>query len=630
MGLGVALFLPGPIRSPQYEFGNYLYFGFIWEWFLDKMKKIKPMALPLRAKFMILFFILITVPFIFSGILTYRKYSSDVELSASMYTKKIVEQMNVTLDGYMNEMERLTTAPLYDNEVLDILKAHDLPIQRNSYQSTDEQLKMNLFISSLSFGKNEIQSILVFANDGSLFNNREEGILTHWLTDTESDAWMKDVRREDGVITIIPPHRPNYYKLLPSSDVVSIARVIRATFTNKPIGIIKIDLKPAAFEMILSTVNIGKDSKIYISDKHQNVLYPSLRDGSRSYIDQVIYENENNFIVSSVQSSKTGITVTQQIPVEELLKDAKQLTSYTVLISIISLFVAYFMAVVSADRLVKPLLHLQSKMKMVQKGSLKERAIVASQDEIGQLSQVFNLMIEEIERLVKEVFVTKLSQRQAELSVLQSQMNPHFLYNTLESINMLAIQGKNSDVSIVTTSLGRLLRYTIDKQDRPVFLQDEIQFVEAFLNIQSLRFGDLIRSRILVDSSFQQSLVPKLILQPLVENAIEHNQQHVKPLTISIKATLYGDDLVLSVHDDGVGIVPERLLLIQRSLNAMKLMTIEKQGFGSKQKGVALRNVHQRLRLLYGEEYGMEISSTVGQGTTILIRMPFHWGEYHV
>lgn len=585
-----------------------------------KRRGLKAVYMPLRSKFMVLFCLLITVPFVVSGTITYQKYASDVERNTVELTTQLVDQININLDRYVKEMERLTLMPLYDDNLMRILKNHSGPHERQNYLTTDETLKMNLFISSLSFDRTEIEAILIFTKDGSIFSNLDQSVRKHW-DDTSSD-WMDQVMAEDGGLTIVPPHHAPYY-VEPDKQVVSISRVLREPYTNTMLGIVKVDLTPRGFETMLSSVSFSKQSRLYITNEEGDIVYSSSDLGM---------EHDESFIRASAESDYTGLKVTGLIPRDDLRKDARDLTQFTLIISLAALGCAYVVAVLSSNRLIKPIAHLQSKMRQVQRGLFKERATVTSNDEIGQLTEGFNTMIGEIERLVKEVYETRLREREAELSALQSQIHPHFLYNTLEMMNMLALQGDQAALSRIVTSLGKLLRYTVDKRERQVTLQDEVRFVESYVQIQTLRLGDKLQCDIRIDPSYDYCLVPKLVLQPLVENVIEHAMgEHGVHMRLTAKVE--ADDLLLIVQDNGRGMSRERMEELERQWHAVNPVPDrsteegEYRSFGSVKKGFALRNIHQRVRLLHGEPYGLSMDRSAGQGATFIIRLPIDWGK---
>ena len=260
-------------------------------------------------------------------------------------------------------------------------------------------------------------------------------------------------------------------------------------------------------------------------------------------------------------------------------------------------------------------------MKLVQSGAFNVKAEVATQDEIGQLSISFNNMVDELNRLVREVYETQLREREAELSALQSQMNPHFLYNTLESINMLALHNDQLQISDIVTSLGKLLRYTVEKADRPVTLKDELLFVEHYMQIQSFRLKNRLHADIDIEPSFEDCLVPKLTLQPLIENVIEHAMAG-GTVTVRLTAHFLDDDLVIRVKDNGVGLTDAKMWEIERRMNEKNHWQEENNSFGQRRRGFGLRNVHQRLKLLYGDGYGLFIERHADAGACFFIRIP--------
>lgn len=568
-------------------------------------------------KFVILFCLLITIPFLIIGTITYRKYSDDVERNTTELTSQLVDQIILNLDRYIREMERLTLMPHYNEDVMQILNAHRGPYQESNYQTVDESSKMTLFISSLSFDRSEIESLLIFANDGSIFSSLDLSARKIWNPATSD--WMERVKQEDGGLTIIPPHKASYY--VTPKEVVSISRVIREPYTNETLGIVKVDLTPRSFESMLSSVRISDGSVLYISDG-TNAIYSS---------DAGVSPPDDTMMVASTESAYSGLKVTAVIPRDDLRKDARELIQFTLIVSLIALFAAYAAAVISSKRLVNPIAHLLSKMRQVQRGLFQERAVVTTNDEIGQLTEGFNTMIGEIDRLVKEVYETRLREREAELSALQSQIHPHFLYNTLEMMNMLALQGNGQQLSTITTSLGKLLRYTVDKQEQQVRLQDELRFVESYLQIQAMRLGDQLQSDIYIDSSYDYCMVPKLLLQPIVENIIEH-AMGAAPVRMSLMARVEDDDLILIIEDNGRGMSPERMKRLEAECHRQHSPKEQDEnsqgvGFGKVKKGFALRNVHQRVRLLYGEPYGLYIDHTVTVGMRFSIRLPIQWRE---
>ncbi|KRE71439.1 sensor histidine kinase [Paenibacillus sp. Soil750] len=576
----------------------------------------------LRTKFLVLFCFMITLPFLFSGYLTYQKYSANVEREAKTYSDQIVEQLSINLERYVKDIERITIAMYYDANLLQILEKHKIATVSGNYKSIEEQIKMSQLIASIIIDRTELEGVFIFALDGTLFSNLMETIKGNWEPNTS--AWMEQVKQKDGGLVILPPVAWNYYLNKPK-EALSFSRLIKDPLTNRELGYVKVDLTSKGFEKILSSVKVSKNSKLYVFNESLQPIYPFTKEAPLPSYDEIVGTSSSDIITSLRTTGYGGLQIIGTIPKEDLLTDARKLTSFTLWISVVSLVFAFAAALFTSDRLVKPVHHLQRKMRRVQGGDFQERAIVYSNDEIGSLTEGFNSMVSQLDIMIKEMYELRLREKDSELSALQSQINPHFLYNTLESINMVAVKERNNELSQVITSLGKLLRYTVDKQERFVYLKDELAFVQNYLNIQSFRLEDQLSTEILVDFSHEYAMLPKLILQPLVENAIEHGLGK-EPITIQITSKAEGQDLYVYVTDNGKGINPERRKLVEQ-----RLIEPERQQSGflsdKKSKGFALRNIHQRLVILYGESYGLSIAHTGPEGTSFCIRIPFQWEE---
>jgi two-component system, sensor histidine kinase YesM len=571
---------------------------------------------------MVPLFLLITVPFLISGVITYDKYSANEDRRAKEYAMQIIEQVKINLDNYMSDMERMTTSPYYDHNVLSILKAHNLPYQSSIYITNDEMNEMNSLLYALALERPEVQGAFLFTNDGGLFSNRNDGVASRWRS--SDNPWMNQVNRQ-GRLTILPPHEAAYYE--EPTEVVSVIRLLREPASLDPIGIIKVDITRDGFEHLLREVSFSPNSRLFLLDKDDELIYsdtdqPLLASliQSESMMDSVDY------IDVAAVSAYSGLQVAGLIPKSDLRGDVNELTRFTGIISVISLIIAYVVAVVLSNHLVKPILSLQRKMRIVQRGDFRERVVLKSNDEVGVLTDSFNTMVGEIDRLVKEVYEVKLREREAELTALQSQINPHFIFNTLESMNMMAMKIGSSELSSLIISLGKLIRYTVDKQETIVYLRDEIAFVDAYLQIQSFRLGDRLNVELDIEPSHEYALLPKLILQPLFENVIEHAIGSAA-VTIKIGTRIIDDDLNIIIEDSGAGMSPDRMAMVERRMYESGNDLQEHRSATLKKKGYALRNVHQRIRLLYAEPYGLSIDKSVRAGTRFVLHLPFRWEE---
>jgi sensor histidine kinase YesM len=281
--------------------------------------------------------------------------------------------------------------------------------------------------------------------------------------------------------------------------------------------------------------------------------------------------------------------------------------------------------------LMKPLLHLRGLMKRAELGDLKAYWVWESKQEMNELGSSYNQMLNRIEDLIKQVKQEEALKKDAEIEALQYQLNPHFLYNTLNTIKWVAKIHKTPQISEVVTALVLLLQSSLGKRGDFISLQEEIQLVEAYMAIQFFRYGDEIEVLFELDDFAKICLVPRMILQPLVENAILHG---IKPLkgkgTITIKAWIDRDLLFCEVTDNGIG-MPEHLLNFEGEAGfekkAARAFPALPSGMKERMSGIGLRHIREKIRLYYGADYKMHIFSKEKQGTTVRLSLPIHRNE---
>jgi len=580
---------------------------------------------PLRTRILIIFIILITLPLTIQGYVTYRDFSEAMERKTARYATQVADQINKHLDTTFDEMERISLLPLQDPEVIALLKQYE----DDEMQPGLRELEfMSSYIYGILFNRLEIQSLQIITNGGLIFTSMEPAV-TRLPEDFRSKPWYARTIAEDGLHVLLSQHTPDYGIAHARDTVISYARLLREPYTNKPLGIIKIDLSLGLFDLILSNVSTEQYGKYIVIDRNRELFFEN---GASPAYDSIPPEHFHNltateqlttdgerYFTFAVESPETGLSVISLIPQSEILKESTKLRDFTWGIGFLCLAAACALALYFSDRISRPLRELKRKMYRVQLGQF-DQSLLVTKDEIGQLGYSFNRMVEEIQRLVNEVYVVGLREKEAELAALISRMNPHFIYNTLESINMMAIRGGNRDVSDMVTALGTLLRHSIDNYDRMIPLEAELESIRSYIQIQQLRYGSRIRVVYDIDEELVGVYIPKLILQPLVENAIYHGIGDGEG-TIWIAVAAVDRLLLLIVRDDGAGLQNERLRELRARLSAPISIEIEPD------KGIALANIAQRIRLLYGDQAELEIDGALGKGTSVTITIPFNRKE---
>lgn len=317
---------------------------------------------------------------------------------------------------------------------------------------------------------------------------------------------------------------------------------------------------------------------------------------------------ENEYTILSETSSVTGWTACLYKPNSLIVWSVTPITR----IALIAMFVMALMSVIAmiilTSFVTKRIRRLRSGMKEVEQGNLEAEITSDSQDEIGDLVNGFDSMLLQLNTLIKEVYEGRIKEKEYEMKALQAQINPHFLYNTLSLINWKAIEAEADDISKITLALSTFYRTSLNKGKNVMSLSDELRNMRSYLDIQLMMHDYDFDVEFDVDESIGQYQSLNLMLQPLIENAIAHGID-VKTdgrgkLTITGKEE--GDLIVLTVADNGVGMNDEQ---------AARILTEESKGYG-------VRNVNERIKLYYGEQYSLQIESKVGQGTKVSIRIP--------
>ncbi|MEH7235295.1 sensor histidine kinase [Bacillus sp. JJ1562] len=581
------------------------------------------LSLPYRVKLMLVFSLLILLTALILGSITYYQFAKSSQKRTEEYQIQLADQINQNINRYLKEMQIISLSPLYDQRVLDILKVHQEPSASTVFPPASERLPMWRYISSLIHMRNEIKGIHILANDGTIFSNLDSNSVMLKVFERNNE-WIKKIEKADGEWVLLPLHQPNYY-LNKETSVFSVGRLIRDPSTYEPLGIIKVDLKQELIEEIIG--NTISNSHIFILDSDNQLIYPNKENKiiEPSFLEElegVTVKNYTNFSTKGKdymmvykESSYSGVKTIMLTPSSVVFSEVNHLRKMIIIVVIIGIIISLLLGFVLSKPLVQSIHKLRKAMDNVQKGSFSQRVELASNDEIGQLGNGFNHMIKEIDRLVSEVYKTGLREKEAEVRALQSQMNPHFLYNTLESINMLAITKGNLDISDMVSSLGRLLRYTIDNSSKVVSLKKELQFIQSYISIQKVRMGEKLHYLEEIEPSLYDVLLPKLVLQPLVENAIVHGLSSSAG-SIFIRVNREGNHVTIKVEDNGKGIKNERLTELRRLIENQQHTSTEKHS------GIALSNVHERLQLLYGKQYGIQIEGGKTKGFSVILTFP--------
>ena len=540
--------------------------------------------------------------------------------NSSLYTQTIIQQMNQNIDSYIDYMEN-TSYLVSSNE----------DVQKYLLGDTADPEARDRILSQFETildSRSDILNLGIIAENGRMLINNGQR-LTNQDLDIHSQEWYTNALegRESVYLTsshvqhIISGERP---------WVITLSRGIRnkemGTGQEKE-GVFFIDLNYSAISELCDQSMVGNQGYAFIVDADGNIVYHPQQQQlynelQTENIDLVMNAGSdivtwgdgiNKKMYSISRSEKTGWTVVDCVRVEELLRRSNEAQSIYVLVAIGLMAVALFFSRFVAKSITLPIQRLCDSMERVQEGDFSVSDIVVdSENEIGSLTKSFNVMTQRIHELMAQNIREQEAKRKSELKALQSQINPHFLYNTLDSIIWMAEGKKNEEVVLMTASLARLLRQSISNEDELVSIGQEIEYARGYLTIQKMRYKDKLEFWIEVEPSILNIRLIKLVLQPVIENAIYHGLKYKESRgLLLVKGFMKNGNAVLQVIDDGVGMDQETLDHIY-----------ERHKVDYHSNGVGIYNVQKRLQLYYGNEYGIVYESKPGEGTTATITIP--------
>ena len=538
--------------------------------------------------------------------------------NSSEYTHTIIQQMNQNIDSYIDYMENIAYLISSNEDVQDYL--FDEKIDNEGRYRILNQLQ------TILDSRSDIRNVGIISkngrmliNDGSKSVNQDLDLNTQEWYATALEKPNGPILTSSHVQHIISGERP---------WVITLSRGIRdRSGSGEKEGVFFIDLNYSAISELCDQSTVGTKGYAFILDAKGNIvyhpqqqqLYNELQTENISLImdtdeDTVLTGTGNDGKLYSIsRSGKTGWTVVDCTSVRELLRKSRQAQSVYVLTAIILVIVALLFSRFMARSITLPIQKLRDSMKKVQEGDFSvSDVVVDSRNEIGSLTKSFDVMTHRIHELMEQNVHEQEEKRKSELKALQSQINPHFLYNTLDSIIWMAEGKKNEEVVLMTASLARLLRQSISNEDEVVPIANEVEYARGYLTIQKMRYKDKLEFQIEVDSSILYIPLIKLVLQPIIENAIYHGLKYKESKGLLIvKGFMKDGNAVLQVIDDGVGMDEETLAHIY-----------DKHKVNYHSNGVGVYNVQKRLKLYYGEDYGITYTSELGKGTTATITIP--------
>lgn len=587
--------------------------------FLGKITFFK--TLNLIQKFLLTYCILILVPLTTLFGYTYTKMSQIIESNILESTKQAFDQSIDFLTYKIYRIFDISNSLAIDENITDILRNDP-----NSYLLSNQigdLAYLRLFLSAYE-NDSDVSNISLYVNNDFIYSNDNNHIFS--MDSLNNSKAINIINSTNSRFVWGPSNYFNNYN--ESSDYLSLFKTVKSPDNfSEDIGYLRLNFNKTLIEDIINKINSLPNTISYVINSEGIIICSSENTDNIEFITDLDkiqnYSNTNNFITTShnlekfyIKSSpinKTDWHLVTILPEASVIAEINSQRIYLSLILIVCGGTSIALAFYFVNSINKRLSKVISGMHSVQSGNLEHYIENDSNDELGELIDSYNYMVGKMSILIEDQYKLGKSVKNAELKALQSQINPHFLYNTLDMINWMSYKKMNKEISVAVNTLAKFYKLSLNKGKDLVSIKDELQHSNLYVNIQNMRYNDRISLRINVDEEVSTYLIPKITLQPILENAINHGilGKGEGNGIISILGYFTNSDIVLIIADDGIGIKEDKLhLLLSNNLSSAK---------GS---GYGLKNINKRIKLLYGENYGLSFQSNYGHGTKVTIKIP--------
>ena len=543
------------------------------------------------------------------------RYSAGTEQLVRENTERVLSQVNMNMDSYLRRMMRVSDTMYYR-----IIKNADL-----ATQSLDEGMEL-LYEEN----RDELVSIAVFDSKGALVAGTPLTALKEGADPASSDWYQAALDKMEN-LHFSTPHIQHLFADPDDSFrwVVSLSRYVQLTREGSTYsGVLLVDMGFSGIEQVCRDVELAGGGYLYLTDADGEIIYHPRQ--------QLIYaglESENNRANAALPDGShaetfdgekrlvtvktvgyTGWKLVGVVPRTGAADDGGYIFLFGLSMLLFSAFLMAFLNFRISARIADPIRRLEQSVKELEAGAQQVNIREEGCYEVRRLAHSIASMVSTMRHLMDDIIQQEKRKRRSELEVLQSQINPHFLYNTLDSVIWMTEAGRYNEAIQMVTSLARLFRIALSRGRSFIPLADELEHARHYMTIQQIRYQDKFTATVTAEAGTEGLYTLKLIVQPLLENAIYHGMAGCEEDgRITVTARREGDDLVIDVADNGTGMPPEV---------AEHLLDENRPQTRSSGSGIGVRNVHRRIRLTFGEGYGLTVFSEPDEGTTVRVRLP--------
>ncbi len=575
---------------------------------------------------MLSYALLILFPFCSMACLLSSAAEKNIYTNTVTYVNMFVEQVSSGIDLFADELDRMTKIMALDEYLPNILESEaDSPTA--SYESIRY---LDDYLLKLMTQQPGIKCVTMIGQNGKNYTCGSNKVQDLELF--ASKIGLNQLMENKYRLRFSSTHIPDYLLIGSTQPVFCVTRNL--FLYNRYIGTIVLYFDQSRFlDLIHVTPSVNEiDARIIVTNSENEVVLDTEADMSSALAEnggplhfEPLSDEMGDYLCYTNRSRYSGLTTTILINREHTFQNVNTFRIYTITLTILLVVVMLALSIFFAIRLVKPIKVLRRATEEYAKGNYEVRVRSTARDEIGGLCTSFNEMADHLKELMNRVYLYRLETETAQLKALQSQINPHFLHNTLETIRMKALINGDREVANMIKMLAKLFRITLDRKKNIVTLSEEIEHVQTYVDLQNMRFNHRFKLDIRVEPGLENVQLMKLILQPLVENCIVHGfRNKYENETIRILVEEASGNIRITVADNGEGIEAERLKQLQMSLAAAEVSLEGRE----EHSGIGIVNIMSRIRLEYGSAYGLAIDQNTPRGTRVTMKLPMHKSLY--
>jgi two-component system sensor histidine kinase YesM len=592
--------------------------------YVDNMK--------LRHKLIVSYLMASILPIILISLTIYHYSASNIEETSREFASMYVSQVVTSLDDFANRYDQVTQSIFVETDIMHLLKNPSSP---TIAERIDIQALIQGYFQRIVTVNPDIEMGTLISPNGTVYSFTKSGQIVD-TNELKEQTWFRRIDRSARHPLIITPvHDRIYYERDKQGVAFTVGRVLW-NYDGSYAGILLFDLNPNQL------VKLNKDFlmlgnrygiRLTVANKEGGIIYNS--DAATGKIDWKLVaqsanrgnhrsDSDSSFIQFLDNSDDGEFQVHTEIPVQKLLAKIGSIKRITLIVNLVCLLFILWLSLSFSFRITRPIRELRRSMRKVELGNYHPILYVSSSnDEIGGLVISYNKMIEKIRELIQDVYLSGMKQKEAQYLALQSQINPHMLFNTLESIRMKAVVSKQDDLAEMIKILGKMFKHTLRKERERNLIRHEVEYAANYLYMQNIRYANRFSLEVNLSEKTMETPIPSMVFQPIVENSVKHAfRDYKQPLHIRIDEILMpSNDVLIRISDNGVTLSPERAReineLLQLPDNEYALLSHEAQ-----ESGIGLRNISDRIKLRFGERYFVRIVADSSIGTAVETLIP--------